>query len=231
MILTIDVGTTNCKAALFDMKGNMTHYEKVALQEDYFSHDGSCVDPIVFSLALQQLLCALPNPKEIEAIIVTGSGPSLVPLLAPVKVQDGLLHAPAGTSRLYLDRRATEESKEVSAAMKSYVDASFFVPKALYLAHHEKELYDKTICFLSSYDYINYLLTNELKAIMHAPEADRWYYNDSLLETLSLDKEKFAPLIFPSSHIGTVSPLASKVYSIPTSAKVVAGGPDFVVSI
>ena len=66
---------------------------------------------------------------------------------------------------------------------------------------------------------------------MHAPDAGKWYYDDSLLETLSLDKEKFAPLIFPGSIIGNVSSLASKMFSIPESAKVVAGGPDFVVSI
>ncbi|MGD8114840.1 MAG: FGGY-family carbohydrate kinase, partial [Sphaerochaetaceae bacterium] len=92
-------------------------------------------------------------------------------------------------------------------------------------------MYDKAICFLSSYDYVNYLLTNELTAIMHAPEAYTWYYDDSLLDTLSLDREKFAPLIFPGAFIGNVSSLASKAFSIPPKAKVIAGGPDFVVSI
>ncbi|MDC7246067.1 MAG: FGGY-family carbohydrate kinase [Sphaerochaetaceae bacterium] len=231
MILTIDIGTTNCKAALFSEDGAMIHYDTTALDERFFFFDGTCIDPKAFSIALRHLFVNMPKTDDLEAIIVTGSGPSLVPVLAPAVYEDGLLYAPAALARLYFDRRAVEESREVSAAIGRFVDASFFVPKALYLARHEKALYDKAICFLSSYDYVNYLLTNELTAIMHAPEAYTWYYDDSLLDTLSLDREKFAPLIFPGAFIGNVSSLASKAFSIPPKAKVIAGGPDFVVSI
>ncbi|NCB01213.1 MAG: hypothetical protein EOM67_03475 [Spirochaetia bacterium] len=231
MILTIDIGTTNCKAALFDEKGKMNHYDVIALDSQYYLQDGSLINPIAFSIALHSLITRLPEKESIEAVIVTGSGPSLIPVSSPVMVKDGLLTAKAFTARLYLDRRAVRESSEVSNVWNSFIDASFFLPKALYVAHHEKEVYEKTTTFLSSYDYINYLFTGEKVAIMHAPDAIKWYYNDEALDALHLDKEKFAPLILPGTIIGTISSIASRTFNLPKDIKVIAGGPDFLISI
>ncbi len=231
MILTIDIGTTNCKVALFEESGKMSHYDTIALDSQYFISDGQLINPIAFSIALDTLFKHLPTTENIEAIIVTGSGPSLVPVASPVMTKEGLLVADTFTARLYLDRRAVEEAKQISSVWGSFIDASFFLPKALYIAHHEKEIYEKTTCFLSSYDYINYLLTGEKTAIIHAPDATKWYYNDAVLELLNLDKEKFPPLIAPGTIIGTISSIAASTLSLPPTTKVIAGGPDFLISI
>ena len=231
MILTIDIGTTNCKAALFNDEGIMIHYDTITLDQNYFLLHGHLIDPIAFSHALHYLSLNLPHSQEIEAVIVTGSGPSLVPVTHSVEMKDGLLQASSFPARLYLDRRAVEEAKEVSNAWESFIDASFFLPKALYIAHHEREVYEKSISFLSSYDYINYLLTGEKTNIIHAPDATKWYYNDEVLDMLHLDKEKFPLLIAPGTIIGNVSDLAQRALHIPSTAKVIAGGPDFLISI
>lgn len=231
MILTIDIGTTNCKAALFDETGNMIHYDVVSLKQSYFLSDGHLINPIAFSLALRELCIHLPHTKDISAIIVTGSGPSLVPVASSVEFKDGLLHADSFTARLYVDRRGVEEANIVSSIWGSFVDPSFFLPKALYIANHEKEIYEKSISFLSSYDYINYLLTGELRGIIHAIDAIKWYYNDEVLDQLGLDKEKFPPLISPGTIIGNVSALAQSAFHFPSQTKVIAGGPDFLISI
>ncbi len=231
MILTIDIGTTNCKAALFDKSGNMIHYDSISLDQGIFLSDDHLIHPIAFSHALHNLCTHLPSTEDIEAIIVTGSGPSLIPVTQNVEIKDGLLYADSFPARLYLDRRAVEEAKIVSSLFNSFIDASFFLPKALYIAHHEREVYEKSISFLSSYDYINYLLTGEKRSIIHAPDAVKWYYNDEVLEKLELDKEKFPPLIAPGTIIGNISQLASRALSLPTKAKVIAGGPDFLISI
>ena len=231
MILTIDIGTTNCKAASFDNSGNMIHYDSLSLDQRYFSLDGHLINPIAFSKALHDLCTNIPRIEETEAIIVTGSGPSLIPVTHEVEIKNGLLYADSFPARSYLDRRAVEEAKEVSSQWNSYIDASFFLPKALYIARHEKEVYEKSITFLSSYDYINFLLTSEKRSIIHASDAIKWYYNDEVLEKLHLEKEKFPSLIAPGTVIGNVTKLASNALSLPMGVKVIAGGPDFLISI
>ncbi len=231
MILTIDLGTTNCKAALFDQHGDMIHYDSITLDQSSFLLDGQLIEPIAFAKALKHVCTHLPHTKEIAAIIVTGSGPSLVPVEKEVLFEDDLLYAKSFSARLYLDRRGVEEAKIVSSVWDSFVDPSFFLPKALYIAHKEREIYEKSISFLSSYDYINYLLTGELRGIIHAPDAIKWYYNDEVLEKLHLDTEKFPPLISPGTIIGKVSHLAQKAFNFSPHTQVIAGGPDFLISI
>ncbi len=231
MILTIDIGTTSCKAAIYTRQGLCVHHDRILFDPHAFSDDYQMVETFAISQALQTLMGHIASPGSIETIIVTGSGPSLVPVCEEPQVIDGVLHAPSGVTRLYLERNAVNEAREISEISGAFVDASFFLPKALRVAREEQELYGKTKVFLSTYDYINYLFTSEVKAIKHARDAGRWYYDDELLAALSLDERKFAPLIYPGDLIGTVSQRARSVFSLREGVKVVAGGPDFIISI
>ncbi len=231
MILTIDIGTTSCKAALYTREGLCIHHDRILFDSRSFSHDSITVDTRAISASLSTLMGHISSPSSIETIVVTGSGPSLVPVYDEPRIHQGLLHAESGETRLYLDRRATREAEEISQVSTMFVDASFFLPKALYIARREIEVYDRTKTFLSTYDYINYLFTSERKAIKHSKDSGRWYYDDKLLAELSLDERKFAPLILPGDTVGTVSALAQEYFHLGSSVKVVAGGPDFIVSI
>jgi len=231
MILTIDIGTTSCKAAIYSRQGLCVHHDRILFDPHAFTDDSQMVETFAISQALMTLMNHIASPGSIETIIVTGSGPSLVPVLEEPQYIDGVLHAPSGLTRLYLDRKAVTEAQEVSELSGAFVDASFFLPKALWIARQEKELYERTRVFLSTYDYINYLLTGEVKAVKHARDAGRWYYDEGLLASLSLDDRKFAPFVYPGEVIGTVSRQARSVFSLREGVKVVAGGPDFIISI
>jgi sugar (pentulose or hexulose) kinase len=56
----------------------------------------------------------------------------------------GLHTAP---SRLWLDRRAVEAAKQVSALAGGFVDPSFYLPKALDIKINEPALYENTNFF------------------------------------------------------------------------------------
>ncbi len=231
MILTIDIGTTSCKAAIYSRDGLCTHHDRILFDSHAFTPDSQRVDTSAISIALTTLMGHIASPQMIETIIVTGSGPSLVPVTSEPRLIDGILSSESGLTRLYLDRNAIQEAQEISSVSGFFVDASFFLPKALYIARQERELYDRTQVFLSTYDYINYLLTGETKAIKHSPDSGRWYYDATLLSALSLDERKFAPLILPGEVVGTASPLAQKTFSLSPDTRVIAGGPDFIISI
>jgi xylulokinase len=60
---------------------------------------------------------------------------------------------------------------------------------------------------------------------------DRWYGNDQVLEQAELDTEKFPPFVVPGEVIGAIRPLIAARFGLSPQVKVVAGGPDFFVSI
>ncbi len=231
MILTIDIGTTSCKAATYTREGLCTHHDRILFDPHAFTADSQRVETYAISVALSTLMGHLAEPEKIETIIVTGSGPSLVPVIGEPRFVDGVLHGQSGLTRLYLDRKAVQEAEKISEVSGAFVDAGFFLPKALHIAEKERELYGKTKVFLSTYDYINYLLTSEVKAIKHSKDSGRWYYDHEILKKLALDERKFAELIYPGDVVGNISSAAQEAFRLSNGVKVVAGGPDFIISI
>lgn len=231
MILSIDVGTTTCKGALFDDKGILKEMVKVPLTLLPRTDGAQEVDPLRWSQALGTI-CSRVSPYDgLRAIVVSGNGPTVVPVFEEPKVHQTLLHADSGNARLWLDRRAVAEAEEISHLIGHFVDASFILPQVLHLSRKEQPIYRRSKWFLSSFEYMNYLLTGEAATILHADDAKRWYWTERLLDDLGLDKTKFPPFIHPGDLVGTVSSIAADTLGLPKGLPVYAAGPDFLVSI
>jgi xylulokinase len=115
--------------------------------------------------------------------------------------------------------------------MDGFVDPSFFLPKALAVKNREMALYEKTRWFLAAPEYLVCALTGEARTVIPSQGFEKWYWNDTALETLGLDKEKFPPLIRPGEFIGPVMAAIAARFGFKSNVKVFAGGPDFFVSI
>lgn len=231
MVLSIDVGTTTCKAALFDAKGTLGEIAKVPLAIRSNGNGSQEADPRIWESALHAICRSFDHLSQVRAIVVSGNGPTVVPVCSEVRVSDGMLHAESGMARLWLDRRAILESQEISRLTGAYVDSSFVLPQVLHLSRTEEHLYARTRSFLSSCEFINYLLTSETRAILHADDALRWYWTEEILIRLGLDRAKFPPFCRPGDLVGVVTRLASKALGLPHGIPVFAAGPDFLVSI
>lgn len=228
MILTIDLGTTTLKAALFSDEGVLSTITHGAIGKSSQTHE---LDPILWSKALAKACASLGELNRVRAVVISGNGPTLVPVLGEPASKDGLLYAKTGMARTWLDRRPIAESGEISEMLGTFVDSSFFLPKALYLFRNENKTYQQSRWLLSSHEYLDYLLTNEAKAVIHSDDSQQWYWTESLLTKLGLDKEKFPPFCNPGDLVGTVTQLASETLALPAGIPVYAGAPDFYVSI
>lgn len=231
MVLTIDIGTTTCKAAVFDASGGRRASAHVSLDLVSDGDGAQETDPRCWAEALASLCRELCADRRVAAIVVSGNGPTLVPVFGPPAREGFFVYAQADMARLWLDRRAVVEAKEISRLEGSFVDSSFFLPKVLHLYRTNRPVYDRARWFLSSFEYVNYLLTGEAKAVLHAEDALRWYWSDDLLNALELDREKFPPFCRPGELIGAVTALAAETLGLPKGTPVYAGGPDFLVSI
>ncbi len=228
MILTIDLGTTTLKAALFREDGVLLSIDHAPIENPSAAHE---IDPILWSKALAKVCQGLGDLTQVKAVVISGNGPTLVPVLGEPESTGGVLHARTAMARTWLDRRPVRESSEISELLGTFVDSGFFLPKALYLFHNERETYEKSLWLLSSHEYLDYLLTGKTVAIIHSDDSTQWYWTEGLVTKLGLDKEKFPPFCNPGDLVGPVTALASSVLGIPAGIPVFAGAPDFFVSI
>ncbi|MDR1587779.1 MAG: hypothetical protein LBS57_10015 [Treponema sp.] len=231
MILAIDIGTSSFKTALwtFDMIRVAGASAPLSIAvNDGLRHEA---DPKQWPEVLEACCRRLGSLSAVEALVISGNGPSLVPVTGPAGMAVGGAAPSAAAARLWLDRRAGKAAAEVSAAIGDYVDPGFFLPKALGIKNDEPALYGRILFFLGCPEYLAYALTGEARFVFPSEGFDRWYWNDEVLRKLGFDAEKFPPFIFPGDTIGTVLPGAAGRFGFRAGIPVIAGGPDFFVSI
>jgi xylulokinase len=231
VLLVIDIGTSVFKSALYGFDGVCRGRAEWSLS---MTADGSgrCeADPGQWLRAFAECCTRLGPMPEVEALVISGNGPTLVPVTGEPALGDRGLSLPAAAARLWLDRRALEESAEVSAVMGEYVDPGFYLPKALFVKHREGPLYEATRAFLSCPEYLACALTGEARTVIPSEGLERWFWNDGILGALGLDREKFPPFVSPGDTIGTLTASAAARFALRPRIPVIAGGPDFFAAI
>jgi len=218
MLLTIDIGTSTFKYAVWNYDGKRIFFSFVPLS---FISDGiKCeIQPKEWLDVFKNCCQKAGNLSGVDVIIISGNGPTLVPV-----EKDETLQVKA---RLWMDRRAEKYQERVSEVMNGFVDASFFLPKVLYIKNEEENLYNNTISFIGCPEYLAYKLTGELKTVFPSEGFERWFWNDKTLDRLNLDKDKFPVFINPGDRFGVITPPAAESYGFKKDIPVIAGGPDF----
>ncbi|GHT66210.1 xylulokinase [Spirochaetia bacterium] len=236
MILAIDIGTSAFKAALFTADGICKKSAALPLSialSDGVRHEA---EPAQWLRAFEESLKRLGDISGVEALAISGNGPSLVPVIGEPAFDeqgpsDPRLALPAAAALLWLDRRAQAESVRVSAIMGAPVDPGFFLPKILWIKNNDATLYEKTKYFLSCPEYLVYALTGEARTVFPSQGFDRWYWNNAVLDKAGLDPAKFPPFISPGETIGNLLPAVVRRFGFSGEVPVIAGGPDFFASI
>ncbi len=226
MILVYDIGTTTVKGALFDTGGKLLSVADVPVRltqsENPLYHE---CDPNswLFAIALINPQLDVNKKSDIEAVVISGNGPTLVPV-----GKDG---RPVDFAITWMDRRAVEEAKIVSQAVGFNIDPSFALPKVYWMYKNKPDKYRDTVHFLHCPEFVNFFLTGEAKTILPAEGFKRYIWSEEVLERLGLEGNKFPDFIRPGEIIGNVRSEATDVLGIPTGIPVIAGGPDFVMSL
>lgn len=213
MILAVDIGTTILKAGLIDNSGNLL---KVSRQ--LIASSGVTCNPRIWTSAFENAVKELDfNSSDLECLIISGNGPTL----APSQSGDALLWT----------HSAEEESAEILKKTGLRLGPTMFLPKALYIKNHQKDVYDSNKYFLSSPEYLSYCLTGVAKTVMPLEGLEKWYWNEDILKTLDLDSSKFPPFIKSGKLLGKVNTSAALRFGLKEGTPVLSGCPDFVSAI
>lgn len=226
MLLAFDVGTSLLKGGLFDRGGALVARAEVPLA--LISHP----DPLwhesdargwVAGLADAAARLGVAGAGRIDAVVVSGNGPTLVPV-------DGA-GAPLAPALTWMDRRGVEEARIISEKCGVPIDPTFYLPKAFWFFRNRPKVYGEAAYFFSCPEYIAYVLTGVPVTYLPAPQFTRYIWEPELVSSLGMDLAKFPPYMPSGKILGTVSAAGAAATGIPMGTPVVAAGPDFIVSL
>ena len=226
MLLAFDVGTSLLKGGLFDRGGALVARAEVPLaltsHPDPLWHE-SDARGWVAGLAEATARLGVAGAGRIDAVVVSGNGPTLVPV-------DGA-GAPLAPALTWMDRRGVEEARIISEKCGTPIDPTFYLPKAFWFFRNMPRVYAEARYFFSCPEYIAYVLSGVPVTYLPAPQFTRYIWEPALICSLGMDPAKFPPFMPSGKILGTVSAAGAAASGIPAGTPVVAAGPDFIVSL
>ncbi len=228
MILVFDIGTSAVKGALFTPEGILLGQQQRLVIED----TGNPEFPMVHEITPRKWLDSIisltaqlipENRHRIEAVTVSGNGPTLVPV--------DEAGAPLMPAMTWLDRRSGAESDMIFDKSGIRIDPSFYLPKALWIARNRPDIYGRCVAFMSCSEFVVQALCGERVMVLPGEGLEKYIWTEELIDAAGLERNKFPPFIQLGSAAGRVGATAAATYGLPAGIPVYAGGPDFAVSL
>lgn len=234
-LMGIDIGTTGCKAAVFDDSGKQLtfayrEYPLQFLQKGWMELDPERVFDSILNCIKE---CIGVSGGEIASLAVSCQGEAMI----PVDRNGTVLHNAIVT----FDVRNTEQfirfstcfdAIEVMKITGTPVHPMFSITKLMWIKDNKPEIYEKTWKFLSFAEFITYRLGAQ--PIMDYSMASRTLafdihnrcWSQSILDKIGIEIQKLPETIQPGTPIGHASQeIANKLGFIGTPL-ITAGGHD-----
>jgi xylulokinase len=219
LLIGVDLGTSETKAGLFDLEGNMLRLarrEYPILTEPGPGHAEQ--DPETWWKAVCETLQEIVrdvDADDLAAICVQGQGPSPVMVDAQGR--------PLTNTILWMDTRLAAERNELLNRLGAPVSPFASLPQAMWLRDHCEEAYRHARWFLTSWDFIAYRLcgraASSILAAFHP-------FPPQELSAAELPVSLFAPAVEAGRPIAVLTSQAARQTGLPEGLPVVAGTHD-----
>ena len=251
-ILAIDLGTSSLKIALVDIQGAIIGWESEPIQLIVTEDGGAEQSPEewwqAFLTVSQRLMQKCPEAAgKVAAICSSTQGEGTIAVDKNGEV--------LGNCLLWMDMRGAADLQKQLKGMLNvngvslpnllrFVRLTGGMPSMtgkdpaghmLYIRNHMPEMYQRTYKFLNVLDYINYRLTGRFVATVDSILTS-WVtdnrnpasvqYNDSLIRSLEIEREKLPEIAACSDVVGTLLPEVAQSLGLSPDVKIVAGSID-----
>jgi len=251
-ILSIDLGTSGPKVALFTVDGEAVDYDFSPTKYTLLPGGGSEQDPEEWWSAIKTASAKLFSrnsslKNKVEAISVTSQWSGTV---AVDKTGKHLMNAIN-----WMDSRgATQVDRITNGAIKiegygisklaTWLKLTGGIPShsgkdpiahILFIKENFPEIYNKTYKFLEPKDYLNLRLTGNFVSsydtmILHwltdNRDINNIHYSNKLLSMAGINRDKLPDMVDASDIIGTLSGKAAEELGLSGKIKVISGTPD-----
>lgn len=238
LLLGIDIGTSACKIAVFDVDGNVLAQANEGYQLYYPNPGWVEQDPDEWWEAICKGIKNVMKdgkiaPEEIAGIGIDGQSWSAI----PVDEEGNCL----AKTPIWMDTRARDicerVNKEVGADRIFEVagngfNPSYTTPKMIWFKEERPDIYEKTYKFLQSNSYIAYKLTGVMSQDksqgygIHFFDMKSCTYDAALAEELGLSVDKVPEIYDCHQIVGQVNEKAAAKTGLAVGTPVVAGGLD-----
>lgn len=238
LLLGIDIGTSACKAAVFDFEGQVVGACSRAYQTFYPGDDGAEHDAGAWWDAVCDSMKALIETQAIDLNEIAAVG---IDGLSWVCLPVDRKGVPLRRAMIWLDRRAQQESRWMKerageelliSTSGNPVDPAYCAPKMLWVKQHEPDVYRQTHKFLQSNSFIVLKLTGVYSQDLsqgygfHFFDIAKGCYSETIADQLGISLDLLPPVYGCHEVVGTVTSQASRECGIPEGVPVVAGGLD-----
>lgn len=238
LLLGIDIGTSACKVAVFDKKGNVLAQSNQCYKL-YYPNPGwveqnpdEWYESICIAIK-DTLQKGNITPSSIAGIGIDGQSWSAI----PVDRDGNCLH----NTPIWMDTRARQISTRVTNELGfdtifqiagNAFEPAYTTPKILWFKENLPDIYEKTYKFLQSNSYIALKLTGTFTQDksqgygLHFFDANTCTYDASLAKDLGISLDKVPDIYDCHSVIGSVTKNAASQTGLMEGTPVVAGGLD-----
>lgn len=230
--LSLDVGSTCCKAQVFDENGEILFYR---VRECPLKRSGGFVyaDIAFITETVKSLVREAARSAAIDSVCFSSFGESFVLLDG----NDDVLTDPM----LYTDGRGSEQAELACALFgkeKIYSEtgvmphAMYSVYKLLWIMEHEPEIYKAARKLFLIGDYFGYLLTGKraidfsLAARTGVFDIKNKVFDRDLIDGFDIPVSLFSQPMPAGSVVGKVTPRAAEEFGLPRDCVLVLGSHD-----
>jgi xylulokinase len=234
--LGLDIGTTGCKAGVFDAEGRLValayrEYPLLTPERGWAEIDSEQVCQACMAV-IQEAAAACPG-DPVAGMGISCQGEAFTPVAADGRILgNGMVSSDARAasivdswSRQFGDRRLYEITGHTPHPM-------FTIYKLLWLRDHRPEVWKAAARFYCFEDLMQSRLG--LEPAISWPLAGRTMlfnvrehqWQEEILSTVGLDASRLAPAVASGTVVGTIGPKIAGQLGLPENVLVVAGGHD-----
>ena len=236
-ILSIDLGTTSCKAVLFDTDFNVAATAQIAYDTQY-PQTGWAEQPAAqwWSALIENTKSVISqsqiSPSQIIAVGIDAFSTTVLPV-----DKNG---EPLRNGLIWMDRRSTKQADWIAQNLGTELweingnvsDAGNIAPKIMWIKENEPQIYANTHQFLHANGYLVFKLTGEYSmdiseaGLSQMCNTKTGEYSDVLLNGCGIDKAKLPPIFNCTDVVGKITEQAAALTGLAAGTPVIAGAMD-----
>jgi len=234
----IDIGTTNCKVGLYNLKNKENIIRSRAYKIKFTDDGGAEIDPWEWIEIISILIKSIFKECKVEKNRIKGIAVGGTNGLVSIDSKGN----PVRSAILLMDKRSylqSQKIKEIVGTKKCFESTGniiapgvFSSPIILWIKENEPVNYKKTFKFLAPAGFVNYFLTDQI-SIDKSRASMTLLFNQikgswikEFCEILNIDYNKLPNIYSSYEIIGNLTKKAAKIINLPEGIPVVAGCTD-----
>jgi len=232
-IMGIDLGTTGCKASLFDQYGSLIvqSYREYPVK----GYDGSIEGDMVWKSTQEVIMECTTSADDfkVEAICITSFGESVVLLDKEMQVlEKSILYSAGGVDEEWREFSQRLDPDQIYKITGHISHPIYTINRLMWYKKKFPELFSRIHKFMFFSSFIAWKLgaaciaENTQAARSMAYDVQKGEWCQEIIETAEIRKEIFPPIVCAGDVIGNVSDEMQKKLKLNGAPLIIAGGHD-----